>query len=88
MIFYSLKTFLRSNVLSPAKLAAIVSLILIILSWPLPIFFNGLEMQFFGIPFIYFYIIVISPVLILLVTNWAVNFADQIDRKQLETEND
>lgn len=80
--------FLRSNVLSPAKLAAIVSFILIILSWPLPMFFNGFEMQFFGIPFIYFYIIVISPVLILLVTNWAVNLADKIDRKQLETEND
>lgn len=88
MIFYRLKTNLRNHSPSPAKLAIAISLALIIVSWPLPIFFNGLKMQFFGIPFIYFYIIIISPLLILLITSWAVGFADKLDRTQLDTENE
>jgi hypothetical protein len=88
MIFYRLKTTLRNHSPSPAKLASVISLALILLSWPLPIFFNGMQMQFFGIPFIYFYIILVSPLLILFITSWAVNFADKLDRNQLETENE
>lgn len=47
-----------------------------------------MQMQFFGIPFIYFYIIIISPLIILFITSWAVSFADRLDKKQLETENE
>lgn len=88
MIFFRLKTILRNRSPSPAKLAALISLALIVLSWPLPIFFNDMQMQFFGIPFIYFYIIIISPLIILFIISWAVSFADRLDKKQLETENE
>jgi len=88
MNFYKLRKLSRSNSTSPAKLALIISLVLIVLAWPFPMFFNNLQMQFFGIPFMYFYIIIISPALILFVTNWAVNLAEKLDRNQLETEND
>lgn len=88
MLFYKLGKMLGNNSPSPAKLAALVTVILILLAWPFPIFLNDLQMQFFGIPLVYFYIILISPVLILFVTSWAVSFADQLDRNQLETENE
>lgn len=88
MIFYKLRNILRSNSIKPGKLALFASLILIVLAWPVPVFFGNMQLYLFGIPFMYFYIIIISPALILFVTSWAVGFADELDRNQLETEND
>ncbi len=88
MIFYKLRKKLRTNSAKPGKFVWFTSIVLIILAWPLPLFFNNSQFQLFNIPFMYFYIILIGPALILFVTNWAVKFADNLDRHQLETEND
>ncbi len=88
MIFYKLRTKLRANSIKPSNLAWITIIVLIVLAWPLPMFFNNSQLQLFDIPFMYFYIILIGPALILFVTSWASKFADNLDRRQLETEND
>jgi len=88
MIFLKFRKMLRSNSLTPSKFAGFASVLLILLSWPIPMFFDTFKIQLFGIPFVYFYIIIMSPVLLLFITSWAINFADQLDRRQLETEND
>ena len=88
MIFAKLRNMFRTNSLKPATFVWSMSIFIIVLSWPLPIFFNNSQFQLFDIPFIYFYIILIGPALILFVTNWAIKFADRLDRYQIETEND
>lgn len=88
MIFYKLRRILNPKSITPSKLAWLATLVLIVLAWPLPLFFENFQLKFFDIPFVYFYIILIGPALILFVTNWIVNFADRIDRNQPETEND
>ena len=74
--------------MKPSKFVWLISIALIVLAWPLPVFFYNSKMQLFDIPLMYFYIILIGPALILLVTSWATKFADNLDRQQLETEND
>lgn len=88
MLYYKLRRMLRNNILTPARLAVLTSLILILLAWPFPIFFDDLNMQFFGIPVVYFYIILVAPLIILFITSWAASHADKLDRNQLETENE
>lgn len=88
MLLNKFRKILRSNSLTPAKMVGLFSLFLILLSWPVPMLFSDLKIYLFGIPLVYFYIIIVSPLLILFVTNWAVRFAEQLDRNQLETEND
>ena len=88
MIFYKLRKALRTNSMRPSKFVWITSIVLIVLAWPLPLFIHDTQQKLFDIPLMYFYLILIGPALILLVTNWAAKFADNLDRQQLETEND
>jgi len=88
MIFYKLRRILNPKSIAPNRLVLVATLVLIVLAWPLPLFFENLQFKFFDIPFIYFYIILVGPALILFVTNWIVKLADRVDRNQLETEND
>lgn len=88
MIFYKLRAKLRSNFIKPFKLVWTTSLALIILTWLVPLILNTVETKIFGIPIAFFYIIIVGPALILFVTNWACKFADDLDRRQLETENE
>lgn len=88
MFFRRIRNFLRFHPIKPTGFVAVMSIIVIVLSWPFPMFFEASKIQLFNIPLIYFYIILIGPALILFVTNWAAKFCDNLDRKQLETEND
>ena len=88
MIFYKLRKMLRTNSMKPNKFVWLISIVLIVLAWPLPLLIHDSQQKLFDIPLMYFYIILVAPALILLVTNWAVKFADNLDRQQLETEND
>ncbi len=88
MLLRKTRNFLKSKPIKLNRFVALMSLFLIVLSWPLPVYFKNSEIQLFNVPFVYFYIILIGPALILFVTNWAVEFCDKMDRKQLETEND
>ncbi len=85
---HKIRHILKTGSINPAKFAGFISLVLILLVWPLPFIFIHTEMLLFGVPFVYLYIILLCPALILFVTNWAVNFMERIDRNQLETEND
>jgi len=88
MLFFKLKHLFNARNTSPAKYAAIVCLVLLVLSWPLPGYFDLLDMTVFGIPLIYFHAIILAPLLMIFVTNHAIKILDHMDRQQVDTEND
>lgn len=74
--------------MQPGRFAFVSCVLLIILSWPLPNYFGDSEFAVFDIPFMYFYLILLGPILILLLLSWVCTFLDGLDRYQPETEND
>lgn len=88
MIFYKFRAKLRNNSMKPFQLVFLASIALIALAWLFPLLLNAIEMTVFDIPIAYFYIIIIGPALILSITNWICKIEDDLDRRQLETENE
>jgi len=88
MLFLKLKQFFKPKNTGPAKYAALVCLVLLVLSWPVAIYFGVSDMTVFGVPLIYFYVVILSPLLMIFVINHAIKVLDYMDRQHIETEND
>ena len=88
MFLTKIKKLLSVNFANHANLLRIIILCLFVICLVLPAFFNNFQMQFFGIPLPYLFVILVAPALILFITNSAIKIFDKIDRQNLETEND